>query len=176
MRYLPFLLALCLGVSRPAALRADSAAEARAAIEAATNRALSALRTQNETGYRAALAPGFQAVGAKNLGLGFVTPQRNGLDAGGTAAMRLSGAVSTLRTIKMPSAREAVVEGDENLVWIGPHGPDLKTTHPNGQVSVVPNTERRTVEVTYRRYWIKIGKDWRLKTSRTLSERMSAVL
>lgn len=166
-----FLVALC-----PAAVRADSAAEARAAIEIATNRALDALRAGNEAEYRAVLAPGFRTVGAKQPVIGFVTPQRNGLDAGGTAAMRLEQSVSALRTMRMPRAREAVVTGQETLVWSGAHGPDLRTKHPNGQVSVIPNTERRTVEVTYRRYWVKIGDRWRLKRSRTLSEKISAVL
>lgn len=172
-RFVGFLLFAVLCSS---AARADSPAEARAAIETATNRALSALRAGDEAGYRAVIAPDFRAVGAKKPMSGFVTPQRNALDAGGTAAMRLEQSVSAIRTIRMPSARAAIVTGNETLVWSGAHGPDLKTVHPDGQVSVIPNTERRTVEVTYRRYWIKIGNDWRLKTSRTLSEGMTAVL
>jgi hypothetical protein len=175
------ILALSLLALAPSA---PAISEARAAIEQSTNRALAALRAGDRAGYLAVLAPDFRAIDAKGrttrgpaspgkpARLGFATLQWNQTDRGGTTKMRLAEAASTLRTIKMPGVGEAVVTGEEILVWTGPHGPDLVS--PGG--AVTPNTERRTVTVTYRRHWVKTGKGWRLKSSRTLSERMAAVL
>ena len=171
MSGLPLILGLSLLALAPGA---PAISEARVAIEQATNRALAALCASNRAGYSAVLHPDFRFIDAKGRTsrVGFVTPQWNRTDRGGTAKMRLAEAASTLRTIKMPGVGEAVVVGEEILVWTGRHGPDLVS--PGG--AVTPNTERRTVTVRYRRHWVKTGQGWRLKSSRTLSESVTAVL
>lgn len=166
MSGLPLIIALSFLAPSPGA---PAIREARVAIEQATNRALAALRASDRAAYLAVLAPGFRDSKGR---LGFVTLQSNRTDRGGTSPMRLDEATSTIRTIRMPGPGEAVVTGEETLVWTGAHGPDIVA--PGG--AVTPNTERRTLTVSYRRRWVKTGKGWRLRSARTLSERATAVL
>jgi ketosteroid isomerase-like protein len=197
------LLALCLaaafGISAGAPAEAaagstERAAEVRKAIQAiqgATNRSLAALCASDRAGHLAVLHPDFQAVGpedpkdrdyperAAQRGrerVGFVLPQQTRLDDSTTAQMHLSKATSTITTITMPRAGEAIVAGEETLVWTRRHGADIVVVAPDGSRSVTPNTEQRTIIVTYRRYWVKTDRGWLLKRSRALSEKATAIL
>jgi hypothetical protein len=105
-----------------------------------------------------------------------VSVQQTRIDDGTTAQMCLSKATSTIKTLTMPSAGEAIVAGEETLVWTRRHGADIVVVAPDGSQAVTPNTEQRTVTVTYRRYWVKAGRGWLLKRSRTLSEKVTAIL
>lgn len=179
-------LGLCLNAFRIPAGAAGGAVEVRKAIQEATDRFLAALCTSGEQ--PAVLHPSFRAISPKDRHYperaahgrreraSFVSPQQTRLDDGTMAQMHLSKATSTIATLTMPHAGEAIVIGEETLIWTCRHGTDIVFVAPDGSRSVTPNTEQRTVTVTYRRYWVKTGRGWLLKRSRTLSEKATAIL
>ncbi|MGH9429813.1 MAG: hypothetical protein ACRD2L_26305, partial [Terriglobia bacterium] len=126
---------LCLAVFLPLVARSDQAlSAARDAILKATQHALSALLSHNDSEYVAVLHPDFiqfnhagkpirrTAEGQQHWG--FVTPQLFVTDDQRTEQMQLIEATSAITSISMPSADEAVVTGEEVLRWQGKHGED----------------------------------------------------
>ena len=155
------------------------------AIQKATHRAVTALLLHDLNGHIAILHPDFTQLDStgkvtrrsKKEQWGFVTPQTFVTDDKRVEQMQLFEATSTITNITMLSENEAIVTGEDILRWRGRHGDDITHVSADGRVAVIGNTEVRTVQVRYRRHWVRDDQGtWLIKRSQTLSEQVTAVL